>query len=206
MRILIEFLQFLEPYGTHSYVVMFVTLLLCGFGLPMPEDVVLISGGMLAARGITDMMVVNFVCFAGVMLGDGTMFMAGRRFGPALKKGRLVRRLLSEKTDAKVARVFHKYGDKVIFMARFMPGLRTPIFITAGTYGVPFWKFALLDGTAALLSVPLWIWVGHFFGSNLEVLEDKIRQFQYGIYAVLLALVVAFFVSSRVKKAMTSAD
>lgn len=200
MRLLIEFLAFLEPYGTQSYFVMFGVLILCGFGLPMPEDIVLISGGMLAARGINDLWIVNAVCMAGVLIGDGTIYTIGKRFGPSIKQHRLVRKLISEAVDAKVANVFSKYGDKVIFMARFMPGLRTPIFMTAGIYQVPAWKFFALDGLAAAVSVPLWIWVGYMFGTNLEVLEQRMRQFQYGIYGVLAVLLVAFVLLALAKK------
>jgi membrane protein DedA with SNARE-associated domain len=200
MRILIEFLAFLEPYGTHSYVFMFGVLLLCGFGFPMPEDIVLITGGILSARGITDFWSVNAVCLAGVLVGDGTIYCLGRRYGPAVKQHRFVQKIMSEKMDQRVSYVFNKYGDKVIFMARFMPGLRTPIFLTSGTYQVSAWKFFGLDGLAALISVPLWVWVGHVFGENLEVLEERIRQFQFGIYGLLGLLAVGFVVLAVTKK------
>ena len=75
-------------------------------------------------------------------------------------------------------------------MARFMPGLRTPIFMTCGIYQVGFWKFLTLDGLAALISVPVWVYVGVIFGENLELLEQKISQFQVGIYSFLGGLIV----------------
>lgn len=200
MQIMIDFLAFLEPYGTYSYFVMFGVLLLCGFGFPMPEDVVLISGGILSARGITHFWLVNAICMAGVLVGDGTIYYLGRRYGPSVKKLRLVRKLMSDSVDQRVAQIFSRHGDRVIFMARFMPGLRTPIFLTSGTYQVPAWKFFALDGFAALISVPLWVWVGRVFGENLEVLEQKIRQFQFGIYGLLAILLVIFVVMAVSKR------
>ena len=92
-----------------------------------------------------------------------------------------------------------RFGDKVIFMARFMPGLRTPIFMTCGIYQVSFWKFLTLDGIAALISVPVWVYVGVIFGENLELLEQKIRQFQVGIYALLGGLIVLTITYAVVK-------
>src|SRR5512138_3870027 len=72
----------------------FVVLLLCGFGLPMPEDVVLVTGGVLAwlasdldevtiaamlrDRGLLTMIVVGLL---GIVAGDAIIFLAGRRFG-----------------------------------------------------------------------------------------------------------------------------
>jgi membrane protein DedA with SNARE-associated domain len=200
MEKLHKFLDFLTPYGPHSYVVLFGALIACGFGLPLPEDVVLISGGILAARGITEFWMVVVVCMVGVLGGDSVVFLIGRHFGAAVKSKGFFRKIISEETDKRVLGIIQKYGDKVVFMARFMPGLRTPIFMTCGIYQVPFWKFLMLDGFAAIISVPLWVWVGHLFGSNLEELEKRIKQFKFGFAAILILLVVFFLISKIVRK------
>lgn len=200
MQLLIDLLALLTPYGTFSYVVMFGILLACGFGLPMPEDIILISGGILSSRGITDVYVVNVICLAGVLIGDGTIFLLGRFFGQSIKSHRFFRRIVSEKNDARVAGIIQKYGDKVIFMARFMPGLRTPTFLTCGTYRVKPWKFFLLDGCAALISVPVWIHVGFLFGQNLEELEKMVKKMQTGLYVTLFSAIVLFILFKVIKK------
>lgn len=205
MQILIHLLTFLEPYGTHAYFIMFAILIACGFGLPMPEDVVLVTGGILSSHAVTHFSITNAVCLAGVLIGDGTIFFLGRKIGPRLKSRGIFKRLLNEKREATARALFQKYGDKVIFIARFMPGFRTPIFFSSGTFGVSPAKFFALDGIAALISVPLWIYLGHLFGENLEELERKMRQFQFGIYFVLAGLVIlfvgyAFFKKRALKK------
>jgi membrane protein DedA with SNARE-associated domain len=200
MQLLIDLLAFLEPYGTHSYIVMFGILLACGFGLPMPEDVVLITGGILASHGVTQLWLVNIVCMAGVLIGDSTIFWIGRTLGNQVKTKGVFKKVFTESRDATVRKVFDRYGNKVIFMARFMPGLRTPIFMTAGTYHVGFLKFIALDGLAALLSVPMWVYIGFVFGKNLEELEVKIRQFKFGIYSILALLVIIFVSYAFIKR------
>ncbi len=208
MQQLIDLLNFLIPYGIYSYWIMFGLLIACGFGLPMPEDIVLITGGILASRGICEFWIVHATCMAGVMIGDGTIFFIGRHFGPSIKSKRFYKRILNKKNDSRVKLFFSKYGDKVIFMARFMPGLRMPLFITAGIYGVSPIKFFALDGLAAIISVPAWIYVGYIFGTNLELLESKIQQFQFGIYGVLaiaiLLGVIFYYTKNRVIKKQLS--
>ena len=183
----------------YAYVFMVGILLACGFGFPMPEDVVLVTGGMLASRHVVDLLATNVLCLIGVLAGDGTVFCIGYRLGPKLKQTKFYQSILHSDREEKVARWFKNYGDRVIFFARFTPGLRMPLFLTAGMYRISFWKFLLLDGLAALISVPLWIWVGYFFGSNLELLEAKMKQFQMGIY-FLLALVLVLIVGSVLMK------
>ena len=77
-----------------------------------------------------------------------------------------------------------------MFFARFLPGLRMPVFFTSGLYKVPFWKFFLIDGFAALISVPIWVLLAYYFSKNLDVLEEKLNTAKYGLFTVITVLVV----------------
>lgn len=204
MTLVIELMNQLSPYGTYGYIIMFIILLACGFGFPMPEDVVLVTGGLLASRDITDFSITVLVTMAGVLIGDGIVFSIGRKMGPKIKETKFFNNLMPKKRESQVLQWFNKFGDKVIFFARFAPGLRMPLFLTAGIYRVSVWKFISLDGFAALISVPVWIWVGYFFGANLETLEQKMHQMQIGIYSllafVLVLLISAWFIKKKVRK------
>lgn len=206
MALLINLLNFIQPYGTWSYVVIFGVLLACGFGLPIPEDITLVVGGILASREIIDLEACIALCMAGVLVGDGIVFTLGRTMGGRIKATRFGKWMLPAKRDEAVKRYIDKYGDKIIFMARFMPGFRTPLFFMTGSYKVPFWKFFALDGFAALISVPVWVWVGYWFGSNLELLEKMIRRFQYGIYSSLALILVTFAVFIWIRRKRAKAD
>ena len=201
-----QLLAFLEPYGTHSYLGMFIFLLICGMGVPIPEDIILIVGGILSASGVCNFWVTLVVCMAGVLIGDGVIFLVGRRYGARVKRTWLFRRMMTEKVDAKIVGVFSKYGDRVVFMGRFMPGLRMPIFLSAGIYHVPVWKFFMLDGLAAVISVPLWIWVGYVFGDNLPILEKRMRQFQWGFYAILIGIILFFIIGALLRRRILRQD
>ena len=185
---------FLQPYGQTSYYVLLSMLLACGFGLPMPEDIILVSGGILSALGVVDFWLVTTLCLIGVLGGDSGVFFIGRFFGPSLKRSRFFRRFVSEKADIKVAEAYRKHGNKVIFLARFMPGLRMPMFMTAGIYQISFWRFIAFNGGAALISVPLWIYVGFLFGKNLRGLVVLVQQFQTVIFAVMAILVIGIVI------------
>ncbi len=158
----------------------------------MPEDILLLSAGILASHGIVDLHHAQLVCFTGVILGDAIIYTLGLKLGPQLKQRGPFKKILTPERDAKVTEVFRKYGTKVIFMARFMPGLRMPIFLTSGMFRVKWWVFMGLDGFAALISVPVWVYIGYFFGENLEQLEKVTRQFQMGIYSILAAVIMLF--------------
>ena len=192
-----SFIDLLLPYGTLGYLLIFSVLLACGFGLPMPEDIILVTGGILASRGVLDFHLALAVSFVGVILGDGIIFCMGRYMGPKLKEKAFFKRAISPERERKILSWFARYGDKVIFIARFTPGLRMPLFLSSGLYKVAPWKFFALDGLAALISVPIWVKLGHLFGQNLPMLEEKMHSMQKGFLlflAVILILFVGFFV------------
>ena len=82
MQLLIDLLHFLTPYGHMSYAVMFMMLLACGFGLPVPEDIILVTAGILAASGIVDPYMATVLCLFGVLAGDGAVFFYGKKVWP----------------------------------------------------------------------------------------------------------------------------
>jgi membrane protein DedA with SNARE-associated domain len=174
----------------------FFVLILCGLGLPVPEDVVLVAAGALGQIDGRSWMQVSLLMYAGVMLGDSTIFFAGRYFGARLRNSIWLRRYFSEKKQAKVENLFDRYQTWVLFVGRFLPGLRAPIFFTAGSTRVKYWKFFLFDGLAALVSVPFFVWLGAWLW---EKFKDDIVQLDRALsrtqtYTALVAAVILLVV------------
>ena len=67
-----------------TYVGLLLVLILCGLGLPVPEDVALLAGGFMAHRGVTQYPITLAVSFIGVVAGDNTLYYVGRKFGSSL--------------------------------------------------------------------------------------------------------------------------
>lgn len=178
---------FLEAFFVeYGYAAVFLVLLACGFGVPIPEDVTLVTGGVISGLGYTNVHVMVVVGMLGVLVGDGCMFAAGRIWGHKILQFKPIARVMTPKRYAQVQEKFDKYGNWVLFVARFLPGLRTPIFITAGISGkVSYLRFLLMDGFAALISVPIWVYLGDYGASNQAWLMEKIHQFQYGLFTLI---------------------
>lgn len=186
---LVDFL--LSFHGPSPYLVVFGILLLCGLGLPIPEDITLFAGGLIAYYGVADVWTMIVVCFVGVMLGDSIAYWLGSKFGRALTKKWLFRKLLPEERLNLVQKKLHERGNKLIFAARFMPGLRAPIFFTAGSLHLPFRVFFFYDGLAAMISVPAIVGAIYYFGDSLDTVVRYIKRIEYGIIFVILAAILA---------------
>lgn len=198
----------LAGHGLHAgYVAVFTVLLLCGFGLPMPEDVILATGGVLAwlARGRpvhsfaamfrdTGLLTMIFVGLAGIIVGDSIIFLAGRRFGHRVADFRPLRRIVTPAKLERVEKELRRRGNVLVLLARFLPGLRAPTFFVVGHARLPYWEFFLFDGAAALLSAPLWVCLGFWFGSDIHKAAKQASKFSHYIVAAAVALAVIFAV------------
>jgi membrane protein DedA with SNARE-associated domain len=195
----------LGGHGLHvGYGFVFFVLVLCGFGLPMPEDVVLATGGVLAwlasdldrvtlggmlrDEGLLAMIAVGL---AGIVAGDSIIFLAGRRFGHRIADVRALRRIITPAKLEAVEKHIRRRGNLVVVVARFLPGLRAPTFFTVGHARMPLWEFLLFDGAAALVSAPLWICLGFWLGSDLQALAREASRFSHYILLAVGVVLVA---------------
>ena len=185
----------IQLFTDHGYAAVFVALLLSGFGVPIPEDVSLVAGGIIAGLGHADVRIMCLVGLAGVLVGDAFVFLVGRTFGVRALKVRWVAHVLTPRRHAQVKAKFSRYGSRLMFIARFLPGLRTAVFLTAGmSQRVSFLRFIAFDGLAALLSVPFWVWLGYLGAEHREWLMAQVHRGQ-GVLSVLLVVVIAFVVT-----------
>lgn len=178
---------FLEAFFVeYGYAAVFFVLVICGFGVPIPEDLTLVTGGVISGMGYTNPHMMFAVGMLGVLVGDGVMFAAGRIWGQKILRFKPIARIMTPKRYAQVQEKFDKYGNWVLFVARFLPGLRTAVFVTAGiSRKVSYLRFIIMDGLAALISVPIWIYLGEYGAHNIDWLMAKMHSLQSGIFVIL---------------------
>ena len=180
----------LHYYGYNIYLLIFGVLMACGLGLPVPEDIILFAGGIASYYGLTNLGTTILVSYVGVLLGDSIMFFLGAKYGRGLTKSWVFKKLLTEDRLRAVRKKFHDRGNKLLFAARFMPGLRAPVFFSAGVLHLPYRVFLFYDGIAALVSVPAIIWAVFYFGDELDFVVRVIRRIEHGILFVILGVIV----------------
>jgi membrane protein DedA with SNARE-associated domain len=180
-------------FAENGYVAVFIALMICGAGLPLPEDITLVAGGVIAGLGYANVHAMFALAMFGVLLGDTAIFMLGHHYGARILQWRFVARVLTPERYVKVQEKFDRYGNRMLFFARFLPGMRTTVYLTAGTtHRVSFLRFLLIDTLAALISVPFWVYLGFFGADNHEWLVKWIQRGQTSLWVLvgILALVV----------------
>ena len=186
-------LEVLTGYSVQLiYALLFVLLLLCGLGFPMAEELVLLAGGVLVASGTLHPVLMFLVMLAGVLIGDVFLFGLGRGVGSRLSRSPRFTQWFTQKL-VRGRPFFVRYGSTTVFLARFIPGLRAPAFLIAGTMQMSLWRFLLIDGLASLLFVPALCVIGYLFADHIDVITTRLRHLERAAGVLLLLTGLGWF-------------
>jgi len=180
----IAHLSTMTPLGAYAWLA--GILLLCGLGLPIPEDISLIAAGYFSYKGVLHIHAAFAACFAAVLVGDSTAFLLGYVGGRRLLATSLAQRYFTPKRQRRVRAYFRKFGSKVVILARFTPGLRFSIFFSAGMLHVRPSIFVLYDFLAAAVSVPVLVYMAWLFGGQIDRVIAYARHTEHGILVAVL--------------------
>lgn len=190
--------QLVQTITDYPYIGVALVFLLCGLGLPLPEEIVLLAGGFVCAKYPEKAQLLPMMgwCAGAILVGDMIPFLLGRIFGVRLLRVRWLRYFITKQRLAVFDRWFRRRGDLVIVISRFVPGLRVVAFFTAGAMKMRIARFLLLDGIGIALIVPLLTWVGFRSKDFIDEAIEKVTTVERGILwgvligGAILALVI----------------
>jgi membrane protein DedA with SNARE-associated domain len=189
--------------GTVAYFIIFGILVACGLGFPLPEDVPLIAGGYLVWDGTLEWLPTILITLLGVLIGDTILYTFGRKLGYKILEQERVQTLFKPEKIRRTRAYFRKYGDKIVFFARFVAGFRAVAFFMAGTMKMNYRRFILFDATAALVSVPVWIGVGYglgyYLGDEISQILRSMRHLKAGFTIFVFGIIAIVVIRSFMK-------
>lgn len=182
----------------------FGILILCGLGLPLPEDILLIALGYLWYNGAIHYATAFGFAFVGVIIGDSLLYLVGRTIGPNLFNHKILLKLISPRKINRAKARFRLYGLWAVFFGRFVVGVRSVVFFTAGATRVPYFRYIWADFLAAIASIPFWIILGFIFGHHIEKLIDYIKQGKmiafWGLLGIIGGYLIFHQITNKVRK------
>lgn len=133
-------------------------------------------------------------CYIGIVFGDFLLWLFGRYVARhMLDRPWVQRRLPPAKLD-KYAVWFEQRGWLAVIAARFMPGTRFPVYVSAGMLGRRAWQFLLWAGIAAVFWTPLLVGTVALVG---EPIRRPLEQFFGKGWLALLAAVLVIWLMIR---------
>jgi membrane protein DedA with SNARE-associated domain len=172
-----------------AYALIFLFAFLDALVPVVPSETAVITGGVVAAAGDLSLPLVILVAAAGAFGGDNAAYFIGRRFGTRIAE----RFFGGEKARRRVEWAegqLQERGGELIVVARFIPGGRTAVTLSAGTLRYAWRRFALFDAVAAVSWAVYAALVGYVGGKTFENAPWK---------GLLLALAIAFTVAATIE-------
>jgi len=181
------------------------------FGLPIPEELTLISAGLVAymaknpdlypppypgATGV-DTVTLCLVCFFAVFFSDTMVYLLGKFFGAKIIKTKFFQKQVAGAGFDRINSWFQKYGGLAAGIFRFTPGLRFPGHLSCGLLGISIWKFLAIDAFVAAISVPTQVYLVSTYG---DVILSKLTQYKIFALEVVGVLVVLWILKKIWKK------
>jgi membrane protein DedA with SNARE-associated domain len=198
--------EFLNTWG---YLGVSLAIIGTGIGLPVPEEFPVVFGGVLVGHtgpGL-DWWIMLPLCIVSVIIGDSLLYFIGRLYGPRLMTyGWVQRRLLPPKRLEGIENNFKKYGVRILLFARMTPGIRAPIFVTAGLIRLPIVQFVLADSIYAVPGVSLLFFLGYWFGDSILGLVHQAEKVKFVIVIVVLAAVGLYIAYRFLRKPVLTGD
>ncbi|HJT75770.1 MAG TPA: DedA family protein, partial [Gemmataceae bacterium] len=166
----------------YVYLGVFGSLVAAGVGFPMPEELPIVTAGALTghASGDPDSALRWWVflplCILGVVISDGLLYLMGRTFGLGLLEFPLIARILPRQRLEHIQHNFQRHGVLILLFARVLPGIRSPIFLTAGIMKLSYRRFLLADGLYAIPGVSLLFFLAFWFTDQFRDFVTRIEE------------------------------
>jgi membrane-associated protein len=161
-----------SQYGTLTYAILFLIIFLeTGVVVTpfLPGDSLLFAAGALAALGDLDVVLLFVLLFVAAVLGDTVNYWIGAKVGPRAFESDI--RFLKREHLARTERFYEQHGGKTIFLARFVPIVRTFAPFVAGVGRMDYRRFLTYNVTGALAWTGIFVFAGYLFGNHPVVKE-----------------------------------
>jgi membrane-associated protein len=183
--------EIINHYGTLSYAILFL-IIFVETGLVflpfLPGDSLLFAAGALAGLGSFNIIFLLIILFLAAFLGDTINYWIGHYFGQKLIDNPKIP--INQNHLEKTEKFYAKHGGKTIFLARFVPIVRTFAPFVAGIGKMSYQKFIYYNMSGGLVWVFGFTMLGYFFGNMPSVKEN----FSLVIIAIIIISVIPILI------------
>jgi membrane protein DedA with SNARE-associated domain len=186
-------LQFVEHL---SYIGIFLAVAFSGYLIPIPEELILILAGYMAAEGYSSLPLIIIVSVLGAIFGDTFIYYLsghGRKFADK-HTPKLTTTRLSWYADH-----MRKHAFITIFLSRFVVGMRFFNPLVSGLIHIPPGKFISASGLSAAIYIPIIVFIGYTSHRNihyvLRIAHSVHNSMLYAFLGIIAVLAFVFFKS-----------
>lgn len=179
-------LSLINQYITYAPLIIFVALCISGFGLPISEDALVITGGILSYKHPQMLPYFYIAIFLGAFIGDNICYWFSRSIG-----ANFVEKKISPQKLEKVSQHFKAHANLMIFFGRFIPfGMRMLVIIYAGISRFDYRKFVPINALSVLCTTGISFSLAYTFGDSIIIFLDRTKYILLGLLAAYLFFLI----------------
>lgn len=203
MQLAGHLLALIERYG---YLLVFLSLVAEGVGIPLPGETILISAGALVHYGTLNLGGVLLFGILGAITGGQVGYWAGRKCGRplVLRWGRYA--FVTPERLGKAESFFARHGGKAVFFARFVVGLRLLGPLAAGTSSMSGGKFLLYNALGGTTWATAGVGAGYFLWASIGAVEHWFARASLVLAAAVVLAVVSRWAYRRAARSTGGKD
>ncbi|MCF2718099.1 DedA family protein [Paenibacillus sp. UKAQ_18] len=187
----VEYLiSIIEQYG---YAALFFSLWLGIVGLPIPDEVIVMTGGAVTGMGILHPLPAFLIVYLGVISGLSLGYVLGRTVGTPILE-RLRRKKKMDRYITFSEKLIHKYGNFTICISYLLPIVRHIIPYIVGINKMSFKRYALFSYSTGLIWTLIFFLLGRIFGDHVQAVGELIHRYGLQMVLLLIMLTIIFFI------------
>ena len=170
--------------------------------IPIPSEITMPFSGFLASSGRLSLQYIILTGTIANLVGSYIAYYIGYFLeetilvGLIKKYGKFV--FVSHEDYERAHKWFLKYGDKIIFISRLLPGVRTVISLPAGMFEMDIKKFTIYTILGCAIWSTFLTYIGYILGENWRALETYFRKFEI-VIIILLLLSAVWYIEKHFK-------
>ena len=185
----------IQQYGILIYLILFLIIFLeTGFVITpfLPGDSLIFAAGLLSISGQLNIFYLFFVLAVAAILGDTVNYWIGNKFGERAFGGKYLKKEYLDRAH----QFYEKYGGKTIFLARFVPIIRTFAPFVAGIGKMSYKKFLSYNVSGGITWVAAFLLAGFYLG-NVPIVKENLSLVIIGIIVVSIVIAIAEFMRKK---------
>ena len=193
-------------YISYFPLVIFISLFLGGFNIPVSEDLIVITAALLCKQEHASIPAFYIALYLGAVLSDYLVYFWGWLLGRGRISGRFFSKLISKNNINRISHALNRHGFFTFLFGRFIPfGVRNIIAMTSGFVDFPFYQFAFFDAIAAACNISALFWLVYFLGLKgshfMKIIGVVLLLFFIG-FSIYILRSDKFFVSSQKERSI----
>ncbi len=179
-----ELISYIEQYG---YWALFFCLWLGIIGMPIPDEMIVMSGGFVSSLGVLSVIPAFLLTYLGVVSGLSLGYILGKIFGI-----KVLEKLMKKKKAKyllKSQEIVGKYGHYALVISYFIPVVRHIVPYLVGMNNMSFKTYAIYSYVTGFVWTLVYFVLGSIFGKHIEIIVTLVIE--YGVYFGGIVIVVS---------------